>query len=42
MRPDQGQKDIIVLLALILVHGGDFVGNSNQGIIGTPKVKKDI
>ena len=31
----QGQENVIVLLALILVHGGHFVRQSHQRIIAT-------
>ena len=33
--PDQRQQDVVILLALVLVHRGDFVREANQGIVGT-------
>ena len=34
---DEGQQDVVVLLALVLVHGGDLVRLADQRVVGTPE-----
>jgi hypothetical protein len=33
---DQGQEDVVVLLALVLVHRRDLVGLADQRVVGAP------